>query len=83
VPSTMRYPGLTLGSHPLLVRAAVITVVLLTTQSCREPPKPISPCLTAVLKHYEGYASRHVPDSEWQPIIEGELQKCKAEEKAR
>jgi hypothetical protein len=76
-----------LGSHLLLVRAAVITVVLLTTQSCREPPKPISlsltTCLTAVVKHYESYASRQVPDSEWQPIIEGEIKKCKAEENAR
>ena len=65
------------------LRRFVIVVLLLTTQSCRREQKPLSPCRAQVIKHVDTYVSRHVPDAEWQPIIEAELNKCIAEEKSK
>jgi hypothetical protein len=74
---------LKLATQSILLRTAVIAVLLLMPQSCRERQKPLSPCRAAVVKHAESYVSRRIPDPQWQPIIEAEINKCIAEEKSK
>jgi hypothetical protein len=67
----------------LLREVATCSVFLLTVQGCRQQGKPLSPCRAKVLRHADDYVSRHIPDSQWQPIIEAEMQKCIEEEKSK
>jgi hypothetical protein len=78
--AAMRYADLTLLSQSSFLLRAMIAALLLIIASCRVS-KPLSPCRAAALKHAGDYISRHVPDSQWQPIIEAELERCIEQEK--
>src|SRR5260221_14527625 len=74
--------SLKLARLSICFRIAVIAALSVILQSCYERPKPLSPCRAQVVKHANSYVSRHIPTSEWQPIIEAEIKKCIAEEKS-
>src|ERR1700694_791814 len=74
---------LKLAGQSILFRITVIAVLSLILQSCRERRKPLSACRAQIVKHADSYVSRHIPTSEWQPIIEAEIKKCIEEERAK
>ena len=74
------FDNATLPRLTLIRKVAICSLSLLMTEGCQRPSKPLSPCRAQVVKDADPYVSQHVPDSQWQPIIEAEIRKCIDEE---
>jgi hypothetical protein len=64
------------------MRLFLLGAALLILSACQKPTRSLSPCRAKVVKDTERYVSQHIPDGQWQPIIEAELRQC-IEEQAK